>query len=104
MSTNDESVLCLLDSTYEDSELIKSMKTTSKGFSAYTKVFSSQEIDNIVNLAEKKIDEAINNIVNGKFDINPKQIKFENVSCKYCKYKDLCFQTSNNVVLIEEGD
>ena len=104
LSTNDESILGLFDSTYENSELIKSMKRTSNGFYAYSKVFSENELSELMNTVESKIDEAVMKICNGDFKINPKKIGKDNVSCKYCKFKDICYMTEDNVEVIEEGD
>lgn len=104
LSTNDEEILSIFDSTYENSELIKSMKLTSKGFSSYAKVFSEEEMDNILFIAKTKIDEAVDNILNGNFKINPKEINFDNIGCKYCKYKDLCYMTESDKEIIEEGE
>ena len=104
LSTNDEEILSIFDSTYENSELIKSMKLTSKGFSSYAKVFSETEMDDILEIAKTKIDEAVNNILNGNFKINPKELKFENIGCKFCKYKDLCYMTESDKEIIKEGE
>lgn len=103
-STNDETILGKFDITYENSELIKSMKITSKGFSSYSKIYSKNELNDIINIADEKINNAIENICNGNFKINPKRIKFDNVACKYCKFKGICFVTENDVELIEEGE
>ena len=104
LSTNDEEILSIFDSTYENSELIKSMKLTSKGFSSYAKVFSETEMSDILEIAKTKIDEAVNNILNGNFKINPKELKFENIGCKFCKYKDLCYMTESDKEIIKEGE
>lgn len=104
LSTNDEEILSIFDSTYENSELIKSMKLTSKGFSSYAKVFSETEMDDILEIAKTKIDEAVNNILSGNFKINPKELKFENIGCKFCKYKDLCYMTESDKEIIKEGE
>lgn len=104
LSTSNEEILSIFDSTYENSELIKGMKLTSKGFSCYSKVFSEQEIEDILEIAKEKIEEAVNNIINGNFDINPKEIKFDNIGCKFCKYKDLCYMTEKDKVIIKEGE
>lgn len=104
LSTSNEEILSIFDSTYENSNLIKGMKLTSKGFSHYTKVFSENEMEDILNVAKEKIEEAANNILDGNFDINPKEIKFENVSCTFCKYKDLCYKTESDKVIIKEGE
>lgn len=104
LSTNNETILQEFDSTYKDSELIKSMKITSKGFSSYSKVFSEEEVNSLIKLTENKINEAIKQICNGDFKINPKKIGKDNISCMYCKFKDICYMTEDNVVIIEEGD
>ncbi len=104
ISTSDENILSQFDKTYENSELIKGMKTTKTGFSAYTRLFSNQELDDILLTVESKINEAIKLILDGKFPINPKSINHENVSCAFCKYKDLCFMTEDNIVTVEEGE
>ena len=56
----------------------------------------------LYNLVDKKIDEAKDKILNADFEIDPKRVGFNNVSCKYCKYKDICFMNQNNVKILEE--
>ena len=104
LSTNNTDILDQFDSTYKNSELIKGMKTTSNGFSAYSKVFGDMELNDMLNITEEKINEAITKILSGNFEINPKKIGKDNISCKYCKYRDICYKTEDDVVLIEEGD
>ena len=53
-------------------------------------------------LVEIKIKEAGNDIISGKFNINPKEIDEENVSCKFCKYKDLCYMKQNDIVKLSK--
>ena len=104
LSTSDEEILEQFDSSYENSEFIKGMKLTSKGFSSYSKIYSKNELCDMLKIVEEKLDSAIKNICDGNFKINPKKIKFENVSCKFCKFKDLCYMTENDVETIEEGE
>ena len=73
-STTDEEYLSRFDPTYEDSTFIKSMKKSSKGFYAYAKVIEDEKIRLLIELVNSKIDEAINDILDAKFDINPKRI------------------------------
>lgn len=101
-STNQESLLEQFDSTYNDSEVIKSMKTSSKGFYQYSKVLSKSEINEIYNLANKNILLAINEIKKGNFEINPKRIGFDNVGCEFCKYKDICFKKEKDIKNLKE--
>ena len=95
-SNNDYRILEVFLPDYENSKYVKSMKITSNGFSTYSKILSDKEIKNLSDFVDKKIDEARDNILLGKFDINPKIIDGENVGCKFCKYKDLCFRTTND--------
>jgi ATP-dependent helicase/DNAse subunit B len=75
------------------------MKISSKGFYQYAKTLSEEEMHNLVNLVDKKIDEAINNIENAKFDINPKHLSTDKeiTGCKYCSYKDICFRKNEDI-------
>jgi len=92
------------DETYEDSQLIKGMKTKVDGnFSSYAKVLDDQKIDKLINLTEKNIDNAIDNILDGNFAINPKKIGYENsIGCMYCKFKDLCFKKEQDYMILED--
>lgn len=101
LSTNNEEILRNFDSTYENSEIIKSMKITNNGFGHYSKVFSENELNELLNITENKINEAIEGICNADFKINPKQIDDKNIGCEYCKFKDLCYMTENNKQVIE---
>ena len=56
-------------------------------------------------LVDDKINNAIDNILEANFDINPKRIGNENIGCKYCEYKDICFVKEKNILnLIEHKD
>ena len=102
-SINDQYLVNMFDETYENSELIRGMKISSKGFYPYTKVLTSVEIDNLVDLVDNKIREAFKEIKDGKFDINPKVIGGEEVGCSFCKYQDLCFKTGNDYIYLEKN-
>lgn len=54
--------------------MIKSLKTTKTGFYTYSKVINNEQIDNLIKLVDKKIEEARNNILDVSFDINPKRL------------------------------
>jgi len=101
-SINDDYLVNMFDESYLNSELIKGMKITSKGFSHYTKVLDSDSIDNLVNMVDLKIKEAFKEIENANFTINPKVIDGKNIGCNFCKYKDLCFKTGSDLVYLEK--
>lgn len=101
-SNSDKDILKRVDNTYVNSSIIKSMKLKKDGnFSSYAKVLNNDEINNLIKLTNKKIDDAISNICNGKFDINPKSAYGKNLGCKYCKYRDICFVKKRDEVEIK---
>lgn len=102
-STNDEGRLEVFLPDYNDSKFVKSMKTTSKGFYTYAKVLSDSQIDNLIDVVDKNIDNARDNILKGEFSINPKQIGLEKLGCNFCKYKDICYRTNNDFVKLKEN-
>ena len=101
-STTDESNLARFDPTYENSEFIKSMKISSKGFYAYAKVIEDIKIKQLIDLVDKKINEAIDEILNAKFDINPKRVGGENIGCSFCKFKDICYMKEEDIINLKE--
>lgn len=102
-SNSDISILERFIPDYENSKFVRGMKTSSKGFYPYTKVLDDEKIENLIELIDKKINEARDNILNAKFDINPKQIDDEKVGCKFCKYNDICYVCEKNYVKLKEN-
>ena len=102
VSIDEENILSKFDTTYNDSKLIKGMKTTSKGFSSYSKVLSEEEINDMLSNTDKLIDKAIDNILEADFEINPKVINGENVSCSFCEYRDICYLREKDKVYINK--
>ena len=103
-STNNESELSKFDTTYNDSKLIKSMKTSSSDFYSYSKVLSEEEIDTLINKVDNLVDKTIDNILESDFTIDPKIINGENVSCKFCEYRDICFRKEKDLTYINSND
>lgn len=101
-SINDEILLSSFDQSYEDSKVIASLKKSSKGFYSYSKVLTTEKINKIVNITEEKIKEASHNILEAKFDINPKEIGNRLKGCEFCEYRDLCFRRNEDIVKYKE--
>ena len=80
------------------------MKTSSKGFYSYSKVLSDSEINNLINECDKQIDNAIHGILEADFEINPKIIDGNNVSCNFCEYKDICYRNEKDIVYINSKE
>lgn len=101
-STTAEDRLSRFDPTYENSDFIKSMKISSKGFYTYAKVIEDEKIKALIELVDRKIDSAITDILSSKFDINPKRVGAENIGCSFCKFRDLCYMREEDVVNLKE--
>ena len=100
-SNSDTDILKYVDSSYENSKIIKSLKVGNNGFYNYSKVISDEEIDKLSLIVENNINESYKNILDARFDINPKMINNENKGCSYCKYKDICYMRNEDIVNLE---
>ena len=71
-------------------------------FGAYTKVLEDSDVDNLVKYTERQIKEGINSIKENDFSINPKVYNKENISCKFCTFKDICYKNNSNLVYLDK--
>ena len=101
-TNSDLDIIDKVDSSFNDSKIIKSLRTSSKGFYAYSKIINDEEIDTLNKIVESKIKEASINILDSRFDINPKEMNNEVIGCKYCKYKDICFMKPKDTITLKE--
>lgn len=102
---NDIKAIRSIDNHYSNKSFINGLKVNSKGeFSKNSKLFDSEEYSRILNIVESKINEAIKGICNADFKINPKIVKGKNVSCSFCKYKDICYREYKDNVIISGGE
>ena len=101
-STDDISILERFDPTYQNSEIIKSMKYTDKGFYHYAKVLNEKEVYEIINYTKKEINKDMNEILNGDFAINPKIYDGKNISCEFCNFKDICYHSQKDTVYLDK--
>ena len=104
-STNDLNRLSVFDSTYENSEMIRGMKLTKDGeISKLSNTLSDDEINEVLKLTHEKIINAMNNILEGNFLINPKILNNKNMSCEYCKFSDICYHDDKNNIYLGGDD
>lgn len=102
-STNDTNILEKFDCSYKDSSLIKSMSyNEEKGFSRYTKLIDSDTMYNLIKYVKNEIDTKVDKILEGDFSINPKVYISENIACKYCEYKDICFMKEKDIMYLDK--
>ncbi len=97
-TNSDEKIIEKVDSSYADSKVIKNLKLTNSGFSKNSRLLTEEEIDKLSLLVETKVKEASNDIINGKFDINPKTVDNKNIGCNYCKFKDICYMKYEDTI------
>ena len=100
-SIDNENILSKFDSTYNNSKLIKSMKTTKDGsFSKNSKVLSDEEMNKLINETKDKVEEVIDKVLEADFDINPNNIDNKNISCEFCEYADICHKREKDIIYI----
>ncbi|MDE7264097.1 MAG: PD-(D/E)XK nuclease family protein [Anaeroplasmataceae bacterium] len=97
-SVANPTLLKKLDPTYEKSTYIKSLGMGKDGFLRYSKIFLEHQQDEIISMVDQLLDQASDHIHKGEFKIAPKKINEKNVSCMFCKYKDLCFYEYEDLV------
>ena len=96
-SISNTDILSKFDITYQDSEMIKSLKTSKNGFYAYSKILSQEQLDNLYKVVDKNINNAIDEILSCNFKINPKKIEKED-TCKFCPYSDICYKKNEDFI------
>ena len=99
-SLDDTNLVEQFDTTYQDSELIKSMKFGKNGFYGYTKILTKEQMNSLYRLVENKVDSSIKHILEADFEINPKKMDKDN-TCKYCPYQDICHRKEEDYIQIE---
>jgi len=103
-SNSNTDILEMFDDSYESSLIVKSLGMNSKGFNHYSKVIDNEKIDKLVDIVDKKIEEARDNILDVKFDINPKRVGKDNIGCLYCEYKDICYMEEKDIIELKKYD
>ena len=104
-SNSDRDVLEKLDNNYDNSKIIKGLKTLKDGsFAKTSKVLSNEDMDKIKNVVSSIINTVIDKIKNNSFDINPKVDNDKNIGCEYCQFNDICFRRKEDEVKIEASE
>ena len=61
-------------------------------------------MNNLKELVKDKIDKMIDDILSSSFEIDPKKIDYKDVSCNFCKYKDICFRKEKDYKILNKKD
>ena len=102
-SYNNEEIIACIDTLYNNGSYLKGISPNSKGLGTYAKLFDKALFDEIIEKMEVNINNMIQSINNVSFEINPKILKDNSTTCKYCKFKDICFHTFNNYIDLRVG-
>ena len=101
-TSNDISRINILEDLDGKSSVVSKLAITKNGeLSKNSKVISDEDMKDMIKLVEDKILEASTSILNNDFSINPKVIDNKNVSCTYCRYKDICYKRIKDYVYYE---
>ena len=84
------------------SEIINGLKTKSDGeFYQYAKVLDESDMATLTSVAKNFIEKDALEIQNGEFPMTSKIIDNKtNISCEYCKLKDICYHTNKQNVYL----
>lgn len=100
---SDPALILMLDPFYNKSDYIQSMMTTKNGnFGRFAKLLSEEQEEDLIELVDVFIHKTKDGIMEAQFDIAPKRIEGNDVSCTFCKYKDICFKKYEDYVFLEE--
>ena len=100
---NDFKYLLLNGLTFNDNfDLIQGEQELIKKQNRNYISYDNEEFKNNIDTTSKIINEACSQIQDGNFKINPKVIQNKVDSCKYCKYKDICYMTYKDIVYLKE--
>jgi len=81
------------------------MKVKKDGELASTSnALTDMEMDNIIETVDVKIKEAMDNILDTNFIINPKKKGNDNLSCTFCKFRDICYRNEKDFIYLKDED
>ena len=87
-----------MDDSYEKSAVIKGLSVlkTTNDLRYGSKIYTSEQRDELTNLVKTKIDECIDKVSKGSFDIKPVKVEKLADGCKFCPYRDICFKEASD--------
>ena len=101
LTLNDESIISKFDSSYEKSNVIKSLKKSKTNELTKSITYSYDDKNNLKELIKDLITNCINDVYDSKFDISPIKIPNKEDACRWCNFKDVCFRKTSDYRIIE---
>lgn len=97
LSVNEGNLLSLLEPFLEGkSEYVEGLTMGKNKYNSSNYLISKKEFVELVDKGKRKIEEALQNIREGKFPINPVYINGDDGTCKYCPLLSVCFKNSSD--------
>ena len=104
-SNSSFATLSRFDPGFANSNMIKSMSLTKQNsFNRYAKTLSTDEMNELAELVDFKVKEAISKIADCDFDINPKMLDGKNQSCTFCEFKECCFFKHDDLIYLNDEE
>lgn len=71
-------------------------------FSSKSLLFNDALYNKFIEIVDEKIENAKSEILDGNYEIDPKELKDENISCKFCKYYDICYKKYRDIKVLKK--
>lgn len=65
------------------------------------RLLDEDTFNKVMEVISSNIENAIKDINNLDFTINPKKLKNDNISCEFCPFKDICYMTNDDIVELD---
>ena len=94
ITINDIDLISKFDDSCDASEVIQGLRIVKKTgeFSKSKRILSYDDRNELLELVSTLIDNTIENVCDGNFDIRPIKITGHADGCNFCEYKDICFR------------
>lgn len=109
LTLDDENKIKQFDDSYESSQVIQSLSKKADGEWRYkNRIISYEDEDKLYEQIKELIENCINDVSEGKFEIKPINIEGKYDGCSFCSYKDICFKRPGDInyqyIKKKEGD
>ena len=105
MYTKDgELILKIVDGEILTNDELGEDSKEDKGFGTYAKTISNDLLYDLVQFTKKHISDRTDDILDAKFDINPKVYAGKNIACEFCQFKDICYMKEIDQKYLDKVD
>ena len=96
LTLDDQSIIDKFDMSYENSNMIKSLKVDKNGNLPPKRVYTYEQKEDLKNIMKELIKTCVDNVYDANFEIKPILINGnQEDGCKYCSFRDVCYKKDN---------